>query len=305
MSEQAKDFDPSKVNIITTTFYPRWTPGKLHWNPGEPVTPDVVEKVRGDLAIETITSGSERGAKVIVVDGLNIRPFRQALERKNILIFDQTEKGMSPSRQQGFKIIQDTTDNIAFLWTEPEKVSLVKRHEDGADCLEPLMLPIFQNLAEMTIPCRDDSAFATYPDYQVDDERESNRLFNDLLRAEGILLPGQESLDAWIGPRGWHRDITRLFLRKYRSTDPDANLVKPEEYSNALFIPIIAALVEGERVLSVQVPYRHPEKQKAIEQDSPEFRAKRKYQQASILETTKEYLALLRGEPSRLALVTQ
>lgn len=297
MSEQVSVFDPSKVTIITTTFYHRWIPGQLQWNPGDQVTPDVVDKVRGDLAIKTITTGAEKGAKVIVVDGVNNRPFRQSLQRKNVLIYDGTDRGMSSSRQQGFQIASAMPDGIANLWIEPEKISIVE------DCLDTLMSPIFQNQADMTISLRDDVAFATLPAYQVDDEKESNRLWNDLLKAEGILPPGHTGYDVWMGPRGWHTDITGLFLRRYTVTDPGTTLVRPDEYCNATFFPVVAALVEGKRILSISVPYRHPEIQKAIEQDSPEFRAKRKYQQATILETTKEYLALLRGEPSRLALI--
>lgn len=297
MAEQISAFDPSKVTIITTTFYRRWVSGQLQWSLGDQVTPDIVDKVRGDLAVQTISIASERGARVIVVDGVNNRPFRQVLDRRNVLIFDETDRGMSPSRQQGFRIAYAMPDGLVNLWTEPEKVSIVK------DCLEPLMGPIFRNEADMTIPFRDDEVFATYPNYQVDDEKESNRLWNDLLKDEGILPPGHSGYDTWIGPRGWLKDITGLFLRRYRVTDPEASLIKPDEYCNAIFFPIIAALAAGKRVLSVQVPYRHPEIQKAIEQDSPEFRAKRRYQQTTILETTKEYLALLRGEPSRLALI--
>lgn len=307
MIEDVSVFDPTKVSIITTTFYSRWRPGELQWHPGELVTPEVSDKVRGDLAIQTICAGADRGVKVIVVDGTGDLPFRKAsqrLDKRKISIHNEVDKGMSPSRQQGFRIAYAMPDGTAFLWTEPEKVSLVKRHEDDADCLEPLMIPIIQNLADMTIPFRNDESFATYPDYQADYEQESNRRWNDLLETEGVLPPGHARFDVWKGPRGWHRDITGLFLRKYRSTDPDARLVKPEEYFNAIFLPVITALVESKRVLSIQVPYRHPEIQKAIEQGSREFREKRKYQQESILETTREYLALLRGEPSRIVLAT-
>lgn len=295
MPEQISAFDPTKVNIITTTFYRRWVTGPLQWTSGEPVIPEVVDKVRGDLAIQTITAASERGAKVIVVDGVNNRPFRQALVRRNVLILDEIDRGISPSRQQGFRIAHAMPDGLANLWTEPEKVSIIE------DCFDLLMAPILTGEADITIPLRDADSFSTYPDFQADIEQESNQLWNDLLKAEGILPYEHPGFDNWFGPRAWYRDITGLFIKKFRSTDPDASLVKPEEYGNALHFPVITALLEGKRVLNVQVPFRYPEIQKAIEQDSPEFRAKRKYQQASILETTKEFLALLRGEPSRLS----
>lgn len=297
MPEQISVFDPSKVNIVTTTFYRSWISGKLQWNHGEQVTPDVVDKVRGDLTVQMVSAASEKGTRVIVVDGINNRPFRLTLERQNVFIFDETEKGMSASRQQGFKISDSIPGVVVHLWTEPEKVSI------ATDCLNFLTTPLFSGEADMVIPFRDAESFSTYPNFQADIEQESNRLWNDLLKAEGIIPYEHPGFDNWFGPRAWHRDITGLFLRRYKSTDPDAKLVKPEEYGNALHAPLITALIEGRRVLSVQVPFRYPEIQKAVEQDSPEFRAKRKYQQVSILETTKEYLALLRGEHSRLAII--
>ncbi len=297
MAEQISAFDPSKVNIITTTFYRRWVSGQLQWKPGDEVTPEVVDKVRGDLAIQMISAASEKGVSTIVVDGINNRPFRQALERQNVFIFDEIEKGTSPSRQQGFTIAQTMLDSVANLWVEPEKVSIAE------DCFDPLLAPLFTGEADIVIPSRNSDSFSTYPDFQSDIEQESNRLWNDLLKVEGILPYEHPGFDNWFGPRAWQRNITGLFLRKYKSTDPDASLIKPEEYGNALHFPLITALLEGKKVLSVPVPFRYPEIQKAIEQDSPEFRAKRKYQQASILETTKEYLALVRGEESRLALI--
>lgn len=57
------------------------------------------------------------------------------------------------------------------------------------------------------------------------------------------------------------------------------------------------------KVLSVQVPFRYPEQQQAIEEYNPEFEAIRRDQQTSILETIKEFIALLHGEYSRLALI--
>ncbi len=297
MTERALSLDPAKVIIVTTTFYRKWVPGQLNWRAGEPVTSEIIDKVRGDLAIQTINAGVEKGTRVIVVDAVNNRPFRQALERNNAFVYDETDKGMSPSRQQAYRIAQAMSEAIAILWTEPEKVSIAE------DCLDPLMAPILRGEADIAIPLRDADSFSTYPDFQADIEQECNRLWNDLLIAEGIIPSEHPGFDNSFGPRGWDKDITGLFLRKYRSIDPDAKLVKPEEYGNALHFPVIAALLEGKRVVSVRVPFRYPEIQKAIEQYSPEFVRKRQYQQASILETTKEYLALRRRESSRLALV--
>lgn len=302
MPEKFSAFDPSETNIITTTFYRRWIPGQLQWKLGDPVTPDVVDKVRGDLALQTVSEGIKEGARVIVVDGeASTHPFRKALERigEQVLVFDETDHGMSASRQQGFRIADSVSGGTADLWTEPEKVGIAQEQ-----CLKPIVTPILERRVALVIPERDEEGFTTLNQYQADIEKESNLKWKELLIAEGVLPSGHLGFDNWFGPRAWHKDITGLFLRKYRSTDPDAELIRPEQYGNALQFPIITALIEGGyNVLSVQVPFRYPEEQQAIEQYNPEFEAKRRNQQTSILETIKEFIALLHGEPSRLALI--
>src|SRR5581483_641864 len=231
----------------------------------------VEHKVRGDLAIEMTAAASEKGIAAIVVEGTgNTHPFRQALHRPIVHIFKETAKGMSPSRQQSFSLaLQEMPAAEAILWLEPEKVSIIK------DCFRSLMVPLVNGEADVTVPLRDQAAFATYPDYQADAEQESNFRWNQMLREAGLLSPDQSDLDVWHGPKGFHRSVAGLFLRKYRSTNPENKLVRPEQYSNSIFIPVIAALAAGKRVLSVPVNYRHPEIQTQTEQNSPIHVAKR------------------------------
>lgn len=296
-SPQLETPDYSKVVVATTTFNPKWYPGELNWKMGQEVTPDVVHKVRGDLSIETTTIAAEKSVNVVVVDGGDeSHPFRQALSRPFVQVYNETDRGMSPSRQQAFRLALTMEQSEAFLWVEPEKRSMTK------DSLEPMMDPLLSGEADVTIPERDAASFASYPDYQVDEEQESNYCWNQMLKEQGILQYEHPGYDVWHGPKGFHRRASGLFLRKYKSTSPEDKLVTPQLYGNAIFIPVIAALAEGYRVKSVPVSYQHPEIQTKIEADSDEFRAKRKFQQDSILETSKEYLAFIRGEKSKLAI---
>lgn len=297
MVEQISDFDPKLVNLITTPFYPGWLPGQLDWHSGQEVTPTLAQKMRGDLAVLTINVAAGKGVNVIIVEATGNHPFREAITRPNVHIYKETVRGMSAGRQEAFEIADTQHSGIANLWIEPEKLSIV------LDCMSQLMIPIIKNEAALTIPWRDEVSFSTYPDFQADTEIESNKLWNDLLKSADILPQDHPGLDVWIGPRSWHRNITPLFLRKYVSTDPTADLVKPDEYCNAIYFPVIAALIAGEKVLSVPVPYRNPKIQTAMEQDSQIYRDKRKYQRDSILRTTEEYIALHLGRPSKLALV--
>lgn len=296
MSECIQVFDPLQINTSTTTLFPRWVPGELQWKLNDPVTPEVVDKVRGDLAIETIATASEKRLRAIVIDGGSSRPFCEALAlyRDNVQISKETGKGISPSRQQGFKEAQTKFGGLANLWTEPEKISIVR------DCLEPLMSPILQNQADLTIPSRDDESFATFPEYQSYIAQEANRQWNEVVREAGLLPQGCNGYDVFFGPFGWRKDITGLFLRRYSSKD---RRIKPEVYCNANYFPIVAALEAGKRVVSVPVPYRHSELQKAIENYNPVYKKIRDHQLKIILEATKEYIALIHGEPSNLALV--
>lgn len=209
MEEQISGFDPKLVNLITTPFYPNWVPGELNWHYGQEVTPSLAQKMRGDLAILTINAAAERGVNVVIIEATNNHPFREAIARPNVHIYEETVRGMSAGRQEAFEIAYSRYSGIANLWIEPEKLSIIE------DCIPPLMLPILRKDADITIPWRDEISFATYPDFQVDAEVESNKLWNDLLKTAGILPTNHTGFDIWIGPRGWHKDVTPLFLRRY------------------------------------------------------------------------------------------
>lgn len=153
------------------------------------------------------------------------------------------------------------------------------------------------------VPRRDDEAFATYPDYQVEFEQTSDRLWNDILRRHHLLPKDAPDLDAWIGPRFFKNDpeIVELFKGKYEFVSETQSKLKQgaaELWPNALFLPLVAALHQGYRVKSVDVPYRHPAEQTANEQDSEAFREKRRVQQENILKTTVHFIRYLEDSPN-------
>jgi glycosyltransferase involved in cell wall biosynthesis len=270
--------------IATTTWYKNY--------PQDPV-----DQVRGSLAVDLVNAAIGKRAQVVVVDGGSSQEFQMAIKKPHVHLHQQTERGMSASRQQAFKIASDVMKDGWICWTEPEKVSFVK------DCLDLATKDLTTNQADLVVPARDNKAFETYPPYQADYERESNRQWNQLLREEGVLKNGQPDLDAFFGPKVWRWEIFSLFLRRYKAINPDsseASDIKPGEYCNAILFPVVAALLEGKRVRTVPVPYRHPVEQTAIEKDSPQFRDKRIHQQTTILATTREYLRLVRHEQSLL-----
>jgi hypothetical protein len=279
-----------EIGVASATRYPEWEAGE---SGGAPST----DKVRGDLALETFTEAVRNGYQVVVVDGGSSPAFMEALKATGVKVEAERERGMSASRRQAFGEVAALEGVKIICWTEPEKVAIAK------DCIPIAVQPILGGKADIVIPKRDEEAFATYPDYQVKFETDSNRSWNDILRRHDLLPADAPDLDAWIGPRFFKNepDIVKLFKGKYEfKSDKTSRLKKdaPELWPNALFLPIVAALHDGYRVASVDVPYRHPAIQTANEQDSEVFEDKRAEQQENILKTTIHFIRLLEGEKS-------
>lgn len=285
---------PEEVAIVTTTFYPGWYPGDASPEPS-------ADKIRGDLALESIRIATEKGYKVVVVDGHVNESFVDALNSLGVTPHDEEEQTMSGARQQGFREAATLSGVKVITWTEPEKVSIIQ------DCVAEGVQPILDGEADVVVPKRDEAAFATYPDYQVDDEKLSNKRWNKALRSAGLLQEDDEDLDAWFGPRFIRNDpeLIKLFCDSYEfeprldepTSEPIAldKLVKPELWANATFLPIVAALEEGYKVKSVAVNYRHPSEQTTLEQDSPEYQRKRAVQRRNIIASTVHFLRLIQN----------
>ncbi len=64
--------NPRSIAVVTTTFYPTWYPGEVRGK----TTPD---KIRGDLALQTITEAKKRAHQLVVIDGTGASTaFREA-----------------------------------------------------------------------------------------------------------------------------------------------------------------------------------------------------------------------------------
>lgn len=282
--------NPHEVGIASTTFYPAWYPGEAGNNPS-------ADKIRGDIALTTFGEAHGQGYQAVVVDGGSSPEFREALGKTGVAIESEKQRGMSASRRQAFESVSALDDVSIICWTEPEKISIVR------DCMPYAVRPIVDGEADIVVPGRDKEALATYPAYQVEFETTSNRIWNNILRRHGLLPQDAPDLDAWIGPRLFRNDpeIAKLFETKYEYVaDTQSGLKKdtPELWPNALFLPLVAALKQGYRVIGVDVPYRHPAEQTDLERDNEAFRQKRAFQQATILKTTVHFVRLLEDNPS-------
>lgn len=286
-------FDPRSIAVVTATFYPRWYSGEVGNH-------NLVDKTRGDLAIKTLLETQRRGFQYVVFDASN-QEFQEELGRFGIRVLTERDEGMSASRRQAFKEASKLDGVNVLCWTEPEKVSLVR------DCLSDAVVPILKGEADVVVPKRGDASFSTYPNYQVRYENKANTLWNGILRSKRILPKESEDLDVWFGPRVFKNDLdlVGLFLKKYKFLKRDLKLdevVDPELWPNAIFLPIVAALYKGFKVKGVEVPYIHSEEQTRIERNDPQFVRKRQIQLKNIIVSTIHYIRMLEEseDPTRM-----
>jgi len=279
--------DSKSIAIVTATYYPEWHKGEYRKDGN-------VDKIRGDLALKMLGEVQNKGFQTVVVDEGNNADFKTAISNFNIHQFCEKGKGMSERKQIGFAKASALKDVKVICWTEPEKAPFVK------DCVLEAVAPVLKDEADVVVVERNEKLFKeTYPDYQVDIEEESIRLWNSLLRRYGLRKKSDPDLDAWFGPRAFKNDpeIVSLFTDKYLfepGQDKKLNeVVMPELWSNALYFPIIAALHKGLRVTGVKVPYKHPEDQTAVEQNNDVFRKKRKFQQENIILSSEYFIHYL------------
>lgn len=253
-----------RVAIATTTFYKDWLPSQS-------ATSMNADQIRGDLAIEAIKVAVEKGYQLAVVDGGSSAAFKDALSVLGIRVIDQEEKGMSASRRQVFQEAAILRGVDAICWTEPEKISMVEN-------LGKAVKPILEGRADIVVPTRTAESYKTYPEQQVKSEQKANHLFSEVLRLTGLLPIDNPDLDTFFGPRVFRNEpeIVQLFTRQYQLKDDSrlSTIVKPDSYLNSTFFPIILALEEKKRVMSVSIDYHHPQSQTNFEKRNTEFEAK-------------------------------
>ncbi len=211
---QAPERDPrTRFVVVTTgTMYPNWYDGPLR-DPEHDV-----DKVRGDLALQTISEANRIGFRTIVIDGGSSMEFRHALAAEvykddtlGSMVYTQTKKGMSAGRVEGFGHAASIRNNRVIAWVEPEKVSFIGQILTAAG-------PILDDTADIVIPARDDTAFASYPPLQAELEQRANATFNKLLKRAGLRKKRSPDLDMWFGPRLFRdkMELYDIFAQSYK-----------------------------------------------------------------------------------------
>ena len=243
--------------VVTTNYFYR---NYKRLEPGEARETSDTEGIRGDLAIQTLDRAICSGVRIVASDGGSSEDFLSSIEKfttQGLTVVPSDSPDRGPQRRNAFSKAISLPNALAIVYTQPEKVALM-------DFLEGITRPICEGNADIVIPKREDKLFEeTYPDYMRESELKVNKRYDWIVRSSGLVTKDQ-SFDWFFGPVVFKNDpeITALFFKKYEMEGSD-----PDQHSDGHYFPIIEALFNKKRVISVEVPFTYPEKQRANEMD--------------------------------------
>ncbi|MDO8639232.1 MAG: glycosyltransferase [Candidatus Daviesbacteria bacterium] len=260
--------------------------------------------IRGDLAIQSIDKATSQGVQVIAADGGSSEEFLSAIsgfESSDLLTIVSTNKpGRGPQRRTAFEKATQLSGKQAIVYFQPEKDSLM-------DYLATITNPIVDGSADIVVPARTSDLFEKYyPDYMRKSELNVNRTYNWLMHKAGLLTKDQ-NFDWFFGPLVFKNDpeIVSYFLEEYGLRYPIRSRVRaqpnPKLHSDGHYFPIIKALFNKKRVISVEIPFVYPKTQKDNEM-SPErvvqFQQRRKLDASAYRLEALHFLEYLQGNPN-------
>lgn len=284
------EIDPPSIAVTAITLYP-------DWYAGEPKSIRDTNKIRGDLALESIRKAIQLGYRVVIADGPSSQEFKENLADLGVEVLRRDKLERSVGGRQAIEKASVLDGVKVIIKTEPEKVSFIE------DCILQTALPIIEGRADIVVPKRNEELnVQTYPEYMHASEARANRQYNNLLHRVG-LLPQDKSLEFFFGPIVLKNDphVIALFMEQYDFQGPRVGgrkYAQPEEWSDIQLFPIVKALFLGLRVEGVEIPFRYPEKQKENEEANKEgFAEKRKQQRVGLVTELIHYIRLLSEDP--------
>ena len=260
--------------------------------------------IRGDLTIQSIGKATSQGVQVIAADGGSSEEFLSAIkgfQSSGLLTIVSTNKpGRGPQRRAAFEKAIQLWVKQAIVYFQPEKDSLM-------DYLAAITKPIVDGSADIVVPARTSDLFEEfYPDYMRKSELNVNRTYNRLMHKAGI-LPKDQNFDWFFGPLVFKNDpeIVSYFLKEYGLRYPIRSRIgaqpNPELHSDGYYFPIIEALFNKDRIVSVEIPFVYPKTQKDNE-ISPErvaqFQQRRKLDASAYRLEALHFLEYLKGNPN-------
>lgn len=259
-SEAEFEMKPESIAVVLTTSYP-------HWYPGEIRSVSDTDKVRGNLALDSIAAGVKNGFRVVVGDVYSSSEFLDELTKyPEITFFIREEEARGAGRRQGYLIASALEGVKGILRPEAEKASIV------SDFAPQIMAPILRGEADIVAPKRNDGIWRlTHPEYMWKSEMRANKKYNQILH-QMCLLPKDISLEWFFGPVAFANtpEVLGLFMEKYEFASLSKYEARispaPEDWSNSMLFPVVKALYLGLRVLSVEVPFEYPPTQRENEE---------------------------------------
>lgn len=291
-----EDSSNSEIALVGITYLPKWYAGPLK-------SIKHTDKIRGDLILYATKFAAGVGHRVVLVDGGSAKTFVFQLKKiAGVKLFQSKVPKRSPNRRKAIFEASKIHGIKVIVMTEIEKVSLI------TDCMNLIVSPILHGDADVVVPKREEVLFKkSYPDYMFESEVEGNIMYNEALRANGLLSSHQDDLDVFFGARVFrnNRQMLKNLLSHYEAHPFDSliehKLFNLEEYSNAQFFPVVKALTKGLKVVSVEVPFVYPEKQKENEQfgEKELFLLKRRHQRLTIIIELMHFLGYLAHKNER------
>ena len=289
----------SSIAVCMITMYPDWYPGEARGIKN-------IDKIRGDLALKSIRASLKKGYSTFVAFHENSPELNKELKKiEGILLYKRTTKNSTPSKRHLIESAAKDPQIKVIAVIEPEKASFIK------DCLKLCIAPILENKTDIVVPKRNEDLFKrTYPDYMYESETESIKLYNEELKAHGIIPSTHEGFDTFFGPRVFANkpEIVALFVASYRFRIENISFpelyVDADELSNTNFHSIVLALKQGYRVESVEVSFIYPPSQKENEEKGARehFIEKRKAQRLGFIIELMHFVTFLeKNKASRVS----
>lgn len=127
-----------------------------------------------------VSEAIRAGHKVVIVDGSPIPEIASTFRTLGAEVYPQLHKGMGPSRREVFFHATEVAwrEKIEYiLWTEPEKVDLIRSI--------PQIIAGLHG-ADIVIVGRVEKSWGTWPAFQVESEKAANAVYNEACGVEGF-----------------------------------------------------------------------------------------------------------------------
>lgn len=216
---------------------------------------------RADLAKEVIRRSNQFGYDIYVVDGGSPDELLTQFDKEGAIVYLDEKLTMGQSRRKALELAKNSQKEV-IVWMEPEKDSFISEIHKTAK-------PIIDDIADLVVPNRGE--LTTYPTAQQYAEPLGNLFWQQLT---------EYKLDMWSGPRIMNPKASEYFI----SYDG-----KYGDRWESIFIPVIDAIKNGSRVLSIDVDYTHPRFQTQLEEHNEQMTMKRLDQLYSLCKAIEIY----------------